>query len=294
MNEVTVVLCEGTHDIAFLTRVLYSYGLCNYDKKLSSLPLPFKNNFETILKEKIRFDETRFKNLHFPSTCPSTVMYHQLPENSKKFIFFHNLNGQDNFNSANEIISVYLDMQKSTVENGTHSFLESSVFSIRFLFFYDADDSTIEHKVEDINVRLNISVNLRHNQLIPYASNSKTNQYGCYIFHNTETLKGELEDIIFEVINENEIINKAKEFLINNALEEERTHKYSENLSGSRYTGSTQYNFKKSILSMVGQLQFSGDSNSVIIRDTDYIRKSILDHNTHCLAIWSLFSKQEI
>lgn len=53
--------------------------------------------------------------------------------------------------------------------------------------------------------------------------------------------------------------------------------------------GNLQFKKQKSVISIAGQLQFSGSSNAVIIANSDYIKKDDILKNTHCRNIIKLF-----
>lgn len=50
-QKVIIAICEGQHDVAFLSRVLLVNGFSLEDKKIGQLPIPFNKRFEAELSE---------------------------------------------------------------------------------------------------------------------------------------------------------------------------------------------------------------------------------------------------
>ena len=114
--------------------------------------------------------------------------------------------------------------------------------------------------------------------------------FGIYVFHNEEDSekKGTLEDQIISLfkVNNKELVSKAHEYLIQNKLDNNRTKEYF--VDKEKYKGSSKFDLKKSIISVAGQLQFSGMSNSVIISRSDYITKLSICEDLECQKILKL------
>ncbi len=90
---------------------------------------------------------------------------------------------------------------------------------------------------------------------------------------------------------ENEkIFEESEKYLLENALAGERQKEYKDIGAEQSYTGSSKFKEKKSIISLAGQLQFSGMNNSVIIAKSDYITSEKLMANDQCIEIQSLFT----
>ncbi|MBL0687051.1 MAG: hypothetical protein JJV94_04405 [Sulfurospirillum sp.] len=148
--------------------------------------------------------------------------------------------------------------------------------NFRFLYFFDADDKGISTRVKEINEELKLNDKLSHSEIKEIDSC----EWGCYIFHKDKD-SGDLEDIILDLMKPNNetIFNNSSSFLTNNPLDEKRCRRFKE---------------KKSIISIAGQLQFSGVNNSVIISKSDYITCTDISDNEQCQEIIKLFqSKNE-
>lgn len=52
MNKIIIVFCEGDHDIAFLSRVLYVHGFTPYNKKVKDFLHPLNKLYMNNLSKK--------------------------------------------------------------------------------------------------------------------------------------------------------------------------------------------------------------------------------------------------
>ena len=179
-----------------------------------------------------------------------------------------------------------LDMYRN-IQSEEDYFTNEFNLNFRFLYFFDADDKGITKREDEINNELELSNNLKHNEV----NTIYLYEWGCYIFHKDI---GDLEDILLELMksdNENTFTN-SRTFLKDNKLDKSRQKEFICNDTKERYKTGIKFKEKKSIISVAGQLQFSGMNNSVIIAQSDYIRKSDIEDNTHCKDIIRLFSKK--
>lgn len=81
--------------------------------------------------------------------------------------------------------------------------------------------------------------------------------------------------------------DNSKAFIDNNSIDDERQKEF--RCHNETYKSANKFKEKKSIISIAGQLQFSGMNNSVIIANSDYIKKVDIDANVHCQNIIKLF-----
>jgi len=79
-------------------------------------------------------------------------------------------------------------------------------------------------------------------------------------------------------------------FIDNNCLDDDRCKKFICNELDENYVGNPQFKKMKSMISVAGQLQFSGSSNAVIIANSDFIKKEHLIQDLHCRNILTLFN----
>jgi hypothetical protein len=273
MERVNIVLCEGQHDIAFITRVLKADGFKAYNNKVKNFISPLNNQFEAVLKgNDIGERSLGFQREH---KLPSVAL-----RNDHQLVLFHNIGGDGNLLARTEVISMYKGLK------GNDDFTSSLGFEFRFIFVFDADDVGVNERVSQVNQELGFD------DVISQGTVSSVDgfEYGCYIFHDGSQV-GDLEDIILTMITNTEegILSNSQVFLTDNQLCTDRTKEYICTHQGQSYKTKSKFKFKKSQLSVAGQLQFSGMSNSVFISNTDFLTYEQLTSNSHCTALKNLF-----
>jgi|SaaInlStandDraft_4_1057021.scaffolds.fasta_scaffold01244_7 hypothetical protein len=276
MTKIIIVFCEGQHDIAFLSKVLFVDGFIPYKKKIKDFIKPLNKQYEIELSKK----EIADKKLGFQSEymVPSVALH----KDENTLVLLHNLNGDGKATERNKILSMYQNIQ-SDDDDFTNFNL-----NFRFLYFFDADDKGIQTRVNEINSELNLSDNLEHNKI----NTIDLAEWGCYVFHKDED-SGDLEDILLDLMkpNNEDIFINSQSYLTTNNLSEDRQKEFICNDIEEKYDDRIKFKEKKSLISIAGQLQFSSMNNSVIIAKSDYIKKSDISTNSHCVDISKLFEE---
>jgi hypothetical protein len=276
MNKIIIAFCEGQHDIAFLSKILFVDGFMPYNEKIKDFIEPLNKQFIKKLPNK----EIGDKKLGFQSEymVPSVALY----KDENILVLLHNLNGDGKATERNKILSMYQNIQ-SEDDDFTNFNLD-----FRFLYFFDADDKGIETRVNEINSELDLIDKLEHNKVNTIG----TDEWGCYVFHKDEN-SGDLEDILLDLMkpSNESIFTNSLSFLTTNALTEDRQKEFICNDTEEEYKDRVKFKEKKSIISIAGQLQFSSMNNSVIIAKSDYIKKSDISSNSHCIDISKLFKE---
>jgi len=281
MNKLTIIFCEGDHDIAFLSRILYIHGFEPYKKKIKEFLVPLNKLYKMILENK-KIEDIEFKFQKPNQKIPYTVLI----KDENHFVIFHNLSGDGNIlnKKAEEITQEYI-----ALNNENRRKIEKyEKLNYRFLYFLDADEKGVSERLEQMKILLDYS-ELEHCTL------AKKDDYevGCYIFHdNTHpNLEGKLEDVLLALMKSNneDIFKNSGSFIEDNQLGDTRQRKFICTQKEEKTSGSIQFKKEKSLISVAGQLQFSGSSNSVIIANSDYIKKADILNNAHCQNIMQLF-----
>ncbi len=100
MAKIFVALCEGQHDIAFLSRILFIEGFTEYKNKLKNFIFPFNKQFISELSKKpIESRTIGYQSQHM---VPAVVLV-----KDNDYIFFHNLGGDGRVAERNNIIKMY-------------------------------------------------------------------------------------------------------------------------------------------------------------------------------------------
>lgn len=271
MNKIIIVLCEGFHDISFISKILLTNDYKSYNKRLKNFVSPLNELFKTkIGKEKIADRKLGFSSQYI---IPSVALQNKEEDN---LILFHNLNGDGSSKERMEIIQMYQNIQ------GDDDFSKYS-FELRFIYLFDADELTINARLSIINKEMALSSPIENNIIKKIDSF----EWGCYVYSDAHIKV--LEDILLELMepDNEEIFSATKEYIDNNKLHIDRCKEYTSN--NNTYKTQNKFKNKKSIISIAGQLQFSGMNNSVIISKSDYVKKSDIESNKHCCNIFNLF-----
>lgn len=276
MTKFIISFCEGQHDIAFLSRILFANGFSTYDKKLKDFPYPLNNQYISKLEsKKISDSKLGFKSNYI---IPSVALC-----KDNTIALFHDLGGDGRRNERGKILDMYRNLVGNDDED---QFTSGYNMDFTFIYFFDADDKGIDSRLDELNNELKLSSTIKHSELLE----TDGFKWGCYVFHK-DSNSGDLEDILLELMEKgNESIFKNSIKHLNNTIIcPSRQKEFVCTADAEDYTGSVKFKMKKSLISMAGQLQFSGVNNSVIISKSDYIKKSDLESNEHCLNIKELF-----
>lgn len=281
MDKYIIVFCEGDHDVAFLSRLLFVDGFIPYEKKVKDFIVPLNNLYITALKDK-KIEDSKFKFQRASIHIPYTVL-----KKEETLVIFHNLGGDGNIlnGKANEIVKTYLELNDEILREvqGYNS------LKFKFLYFLDADEEGIAARLLQISREMKLTQNLEHYKVV----NKEDYEIGCCVFSdtlNTNTY-GKLEDILLELMTpSNETIFKnSYDFIQKNILNDTRQRKFICTDKKEEIKGNIQFKKEKSIISIAGQLQFSGVNNSVIIANSDYIKKDDILNNSTCQDIIKMF-----
>ena len=283
---VSVVLCEGAHDIAFISKILCANGCEEYKAKVNDYPYPIgeqiRNNYA-----KDSIGEKRIGNGPDSPYVPKAVY-----RKGEKLIIFHNMNGDGDTKSRTELIEQYRKNCIALKMRGN----PDNITAFEFYLFYDADDMGvtgrlvwIENEFTEQNQLYLVKAKQAEKSQVPDIQDI-SGMVGTYIFHNPgdPEKKGTLEDQLLLLMQEenSSALGKAVDFLSENALSPERTKEYDPRQD--KYMGGKKYKFKKSQIAVAGQLQFSGMNNSVIILKSDYIKQKAILQDNECRKIAEL------
>lgn len=269
---IKVVFCEGVHDIAYIEKIMKTYEYKEYLKKVEDYPHPLnwmikENAAKTnILKGK-------------DSTIPMSGLI-----KDDILILFHQMEGDSSKDKVKKLIKQYrMNKIALDIEN------PDNIEQFEFYLFYDADELGVQGRLEEIRATFGLENAILQGGKCYFEDVV----LGTYIFHDPSDEKkgGTLEDQILRLMyKDNEkIFSDAKEFLDKNELPAERRKKYDS--YKDQYRGKDRnYHFKKSVIGISGQLQFSGVHNTVIIESSDYIKKSDILADTECTIIYNLLA----
>lgn len=271
MSRIIVTFCEGSHDVAFLSKLLKTICYKTYqDVKIKEYPSPLNGIFESSLKN-VEFAELKIDEVS------SRLIPRKVLKKDDLIVLIYALGGNRQYDRAAKIIQMFIDTQSSYDVSGDEisgfAGIEQSEFS--FVFFNDADND-FDAEMLKINTFLknylqNQDFEVRHNSF----TDNKGFRYGAYLF-SEDGKSGTLENHLLKLMqdkNEN-IFENAKKYyddhfdsarLMRKKIKcESKIPKTIDDKLQSQYPN-------KSIITIAGQLQNSGSSQVVAIEYSDYL-----------------------
>lgn len=283
---ISVVLCEGAHDIAFISKILCANGCEEYGARVNNYPYPIAEQIRNNYAKDV-IGEKKIGNGPDSPFVPKAAY-----TNGEKLILFHNMNGDSDTKSRFELIEQYR-------KNGIALKMRENpdqITAFEFYLFYDADDMGVEGRLEWMENEFTDQFRLdmgkpKQAEKSPIPAVKETEgMVGTYIFHDPSDpeRKGTLEDqLLLLMRRENEeLFDRSMDYLRTNELPPDRTREYDP--MQDKYMRGKNYKPKKSQISVAGQLQFSGMSNSVIILKSDYMKKQTILRDEECMKIAGL------
>lgn len=261
-TQIIAILCEGPHDVAFITRILKHNGYSSNDKsKIKDFPAPING----LLKTEV--SKTNVEDLNLQE-----VRQVLLPSNSlvigNNYFLLYSMGGDSKKAARQQLLSDFYSFIPK--ENEISTMPDDTALSL--LYFFDSDDKGIAVRVAELNEEI-----LEILEVSPFTNHKeKYNHFnlnlGSFIFSGADNDKGKLEDILMPLmsLDNDQIFAEASTYLDNN-FDNGRVHKYDKD---------------KSLIGVVGQLQHSGASNAVCVNKSDYINEAKIKANSKCKEIF--------
>jgi len=266
VNHIIAVLCEGPHDIAFITRILKFNEFKSFQgTKLKDYPKPIDSFLKTeVLKTNV--DDLNLVEIRQVLLPLSTL------KKGSNYLLFYSLNGDSKKAERQRLLKDFYNFIPK--ENEISVLPEDTKLSV--IYFFDADEKGVKTRIAEINEEINQTIGVS-----PFTDHLEIRTFnnlnlGAYIFSSSDG-NGKLEDLVIPLMtDQNEGIFQAANSFLDSQFNESRKIKYDRD---------------KSLIGLVGQLQLSGCSNVVHIEKTDYISIDNIKANDKCLEIASYFSK---
>lgn len=277
MSKIIIIFCEGSHDVAFVSKILKTACYKTYHSvKIKEYPHPLGNMFEGSLKN-IPFGDLKIDELS-TKAIPNKI----LEKNEQdKIVLLYALGGNRQYDRSKKIIDLFLDIKQDATTRGNESgneiglIGEDTKHEISFVFINDADNDLNSEikKVQDfMNATYGESLSLVHNSYTTFKLSMKI---GVFIF-SKDGVKGTLEDYLMETMKQDNeaIFDDATTFYQTYFVDSKLIRKkiLCKDTEVIEKNDKTQKEYKnKSIITIAGQLQNSGVSQAVTIEYSDYL-----------------------
>lgn len=283
MRKAVFAVCEGSQDVAFLYRLFHAGGFTNYNKKITDFPKPvsdyLKKSLESIDYENLKLDESRRRPF------PQEILI-----KDETLVLLYAVGGDEKRTIRRSMLESIAGF--SIMPDDTNALYPGKSLQYALIYFFDANNKGIKAREKSIKEELYEVTGVD----VPGLASGiglqsiKGLLVGCYIFARDDGY-GKLEDIIIPLMREGneDIFQKAADFLKlkdESRLKKLRLEKNSEGEIEETYSNKKlDFDEKKSQIGIAGQLQVSGKSNTVIIKDTDYIKLQKIRDNHSCRKI---------
>lgn len=298
--RIVFVLCEGNHDVAFLSRLLSADGYEKYREKLCEFPSPLNGWFTNISKH-LRIDDLSLERMtdDIKSVLPNRAM---INNDRGHLVLLYSMSGDSQKVNREKVISKLVSWTQTPANEKEFSLMEESSAegnNYGLIVLFDADDYGVEKRIA--NAKEELSAYFDEIEVISYNGQveamNENLKMGIYIFADPKTGNGTLENILLPIMKrDNEPIFNEAEVFLSNHYDETRLKQLIFKLHPKdglieKREKKNKYHPIKSLMGVVGQLQNSGASNTVCIEKADYITLAKIKSSQTCQEILGMFSK---
>lgn len=284
-KQFVVVFCEGNHDVMFLYRVLKTHGYKSYNRKLKEFPYPLN---EFLINE---VQQTSVEELNLEQARVRLIPTEVLSKDDDKLIIMYAMGGDSKSIQRKQII----DTLSAIVTDDPEAIQVVSDVNISLVYFFDADKRGVVKRVEEINKEIGETIKKDFEPLTKHCDVTQISnlKIGVFIFTKAESDEGKLEDLILPMMeSENEeIFEAARQFLnLNQTVPLFRDHLTRDESGAITKVLKKDFDLKKSLIGITGQLQISGKPNGVYIRESAFLNENKIKGNEPCNGILSFFN----
>lgn len=265
---IRIILSEGPHDAAFLTRVLLANGYGNSKKVIADYPSYISGYLEKLL-DASGFDEFSIKTLNSRYDFPHAALCKR--ESPDDVVILFTMNGDKQVERRKKLIeSIYGTYTNPLIKDRFNGDI------IKFIFNCDADEKGINVRLSEITDELRSVVA----NDFPKMEQQKwviSNQvyFGASVFAD-ETGKGKLENLVLPLMvkDKDDYYSEVNQFV---ACHE------GQNMFKGRYF---QYDREKALIRIMGQFHISGVNNTVQIEKSCLINDQSILENPSCKKLF--------
>jgi hypothetical protein len=295
MKEIIFVLCEGPHDIAFLYRILKTIGFESYKKKIGEYPEPIADFIKQSLND-FAIEDTKLDDLGKRPLPSEALMF------ENKLYLFYITHGDSKKERRRFIVENILKFKPEFIEtdNNFRGLEAGDEINYSIAYFLDANNKGIDSRVRSIKAEISEFTSFKFTDKLLNKNGSVFNvkgiRFGIFVFSDNGK-NGKLEDLLLPLMEKNnsEIFIQAENFLQlkdDNRLKKLEVRRNEQGkVFEKRSSKKMRFDSQKSKVCIAGQLQNSGKSNTVIIKDCDFITLEKINASKKCQEIIRFFLK---
>jgi len=294
-TQIIIALCEGPHDVAFLTRIFKCIGfVSNENKKLNEFPNPMSK----LMSQEVTQTQVEELNL-------TEIRRNFLPSNTiqkeEDYVFMFSMHGDGKKEPRKKILKNLRLNVREEGEIKTDRPDPNTQLSV--IYFFDADNKGVASRLSEISTEIKDVLPTMPTNTFSTNGDVSTIEgikIGCYIFTGADNNTGTLEDILIPIMYEQneKIFDDAGKYLKDHyddsrlfPLKLRNEDDVTTEIRSTKAKDKFDYDEKKSLIGVVGQLQKSGKANTVCISDTDYLNLNKIQVAPKCKEIIEFINK---
>lgn len=277
--RVTIVMCEGPHDVAFMSRIMHADGYHTYNEVINDYPA-FVSKFIKGFIIKGSLSDLNLKAARGGLFLPSFSLF-----KDENLLLLYQLQGDSKKDGRRVIVSDFdlLFTQSIAVTSG----LLTADDSLSVVYVYDADNKGVGKRINEINSELSEFLNPDKKMSVVQAGFDYYHgiKYGAYVFHIPDDADGHgrLEDMVVPLMSQsNSDIRNDVDILVGRR----ETRQYGL-FSEKSKKKDKDFDTQKATIGIMGQLQKSGSPNATIIEQSSFITDEQILNDKACIEIIS-------
>lgn len=264
-----IVMCEGPHDTAFISRILRVMGCGNDKTQIGDFPEALREFLLSQYKPDIEAYPV------YDARSKTITPNYGLNYKDEILFLLYNMGGDSKKFNRQDLIRPFIALFGTEMASS-----KSLGFDLHFIYEFDADQEGREKRIEKVNQEIKEVMpdfpGLAH---VEYEIHRNIT-WGAFIFAAPGSDKGKLEDMVLPLMREdNEDIFSNVEQL---ADMRGTCHLY--NIMKSKME-KEHWDRDKAMIGMAGQLHKCGSGNVAIIEQSCFITKEQLLNSKECREI---------
>lgn len=274
VKTIKIIIAEGRHDTAFISRVMKANGYIDPETKVNQIEPKFLSDYIVELFKDLKFSRNLADMERHRHPVPSFLLSRDI-EGGKEIALLFASDGLGNHKNVTRILSYFINRLHN--EFGLEDVARESVDKIKVIFNADADDKGIDVRIASINECIQ---KLKDNTLggkiketFAGVGNYGKCEYmgltwGAFISANDKGY-GTLEDFVLPLFEDgrDDLCKEVEAFV------------QKKDLYKIPQTG--KYNEQKIRIGLMGQIDMPGVSNSVLIDQSMMIAEEMLQQGIY-------------
>ena len=270
--DLKILMVEGPHDGAFISKVMQVNGYKTYKKPIGSYSPQFVAKYLIGQYKNAPVDELNLQSVRQQIIFPS----YSLVLEEKEMLLIFQMGGDGREDKRKKLVGDIYGFLRSTI---TMEELADSG-KITFVYEFDADEDCVDARLQQVTREIK-QIDFAFPGLTANASYVESNgiRWGSYIFENGSG-KGKLEDIILPMMEQDndDVAKCARDF-----VEKRFSFKLFQTVKPTSYP-------EKARVGIMGQLEKAGSANPAIIEQSSYLTNEKIKESAICNQMFKFLS----